>query len=84
MLPIPKADPTDVWLKTAGQWRPCTLIRGDVKQKTAHVSCPDCGRVNSLSNHTIHPTGAVTPSVVCSHVGCRFHEYIVLTDWEEA
>jgi len=49
-------------------------------ERTANLSCPNCGRVASLSDHAIHTDGTVNPSVVCPY-GCGFHEYIRLDKW---
>lgn len=40
------------------------------------------GHIGSLDDHTIAADGTVSPSVVCQHEGCNFHEYIKLEDWE--
>ena len=39
------------------------------------------GHIGSLDDHSISPDGTVSPSVVCQHDGCTFHEYIRLEDW---
>jgi hypothetical protein len=50
--------------------------------KTAVISCPECGTVGSLRDHTIKPTGEVDPSVACPNMTCSFHAHIVLDDWQ--
>lgn len=40
------------------------------------------GHIGSLDNHRISPDGTVSPSVVCQHEGCTFHEFIRLEDWK--
>lgn len=44
-----------------------------------------CGRghIGSLDNHQIGSDGTVTPSVVCQHDGCDYHEFVKLEGWEE-
>lgn len=75
MTRLQKSD--DTWLKTPGTWR--GAIAGDVR--TATASCPKCGKVASLSGHTIDDAGQVTPSLVCPYLDCDFHEYIQLEGW---
>lgn len=31
--------------------------------------------------HCIDAEGRVTPSAVCPHAGCQFHEFVVLEGW---
>ena len=50
-------------------------------QKTAITRCSN-GHIGSLLDHTIASDGLVTPSVVCQHEGCNYHEYIKLEGWE--
>ena len=45
------------------------------------VYCPKCGREGSL-DHEIDAEGRVTPSVVCPHEGCDFHDNVQLLGWE--
>jgi zona occludens toxin (predicted ATPase) len=42
---------------------------------TAILQQPDGG-------HDIADDGTVSPSVVCPHDDCDFHEHVVLEDWE--
>lgn len=62
-----------------GEWRGGRCEDG---HRTATVACPRCGRIASLSNHTIFSDGAVSPSLVCPR-DCGFHEFVQLADWEE-
>lgn len=48
--------------------------------RTALLACPN-GHIGSLSDHDIAPDGTVSPSVVCPHEGCTFHEFIKLEGW---
>jgi hypothetical protein len=50
--------------------------------RTASLSCPDCGKIGSLSDHKIDDQGRVSPSVVCPTKGCDFHEWLILDGWE--
>lgn len=60
-----------------GTWRGGTLYG----KRTAQLACPLCGLRASLSGHQIADDGTVTPSVVCPHAPCTFHEFIVLDGW---
>ena len=71
---FPRGEP---WV-VRGVWK-----RGTTDGKaTAIVSCPKCGQSASLSDHTIKDTGEVTPSLVCPHEHCSFHEHVQLVGWE--
>ena len=41
--------------------------------------CPN-GHIGIL-DHDIADDGTVSPSVICMHDGCEFHEFIVLDGW---
>lgn len=49
--------------------------------KTAICVCPACDRPFSLVNHRISEQGRPSPSVVCPHPGCSYHEMVVLEGW---
>jgi hypothetical protein len=51
------------------------------EKQTALVCCPN-GHIASLTDHDIKDDGAVSPSVVCPHEGCDFHEFIKLEGWK--
>ena len=72
------ADREDVWLVIPASWRRCREPDGTF---TASLSCPKCGRVCSLSGHSIDKAGKVTPSVICGYEDCDFHDHLVLKDW---
>ncbi len=55
-------------------WKPCR----DGDRMTASVVCAN-GHDGIISDHTIDPSGLVTPSVVCTI--CGWHEYIRLEEW---
>jgi hypothetical protein len=48
----------------------------------AWIRCPGCKKVAPL-DHEIAKDGSVTPSVVCPHEGCSFHDFIKLEDWPD-
>jgi hypothetical protein len=68
-------------LEVKGQWE---LARTADGKLTALMSCPDCGRLLSLSGHSIDAKGFVSPSVVCDRPngGCGFHKFIKLQGWQ--
>lgn len=49
--------------------------------RSASFTCPLCGQTGLLIDHQIAPDGTVSPSVVCSHEECTFHEFIQLEGW---
>lgn len=59
-----------------GEWRGASDFRGG-----ALVSCPSCGKISSLADHTIDPDGSVYPSLVCPFAICDFQEFVKLADW---
>jgi len=63
----------------AGCWRGGTRPDGT---RTASVSCPNCGKVASLSDHAIGAGGYVTPSLICPF-DCSFHDYVQLDGWDK-
>lgn len=52
-------------------------------KRTAIIVCPLCKKQVSLSGHTIKSDGHVSPSLVCPHNECNFHDYIKLDNWSE-
>lgn len=49
---------------------------------TARMACPECGAQGTLTDHEISPTGAVTPSVLCTGEGCSYHKTgVTLEGW---
>lgn len=46
------------------------------------MSCPKCGKLGRLDDHTIDAYGTVTPSVVCPRKECTFHDHVKLLGWE--
>jgi hypothetical protein len=74
-----------------GQWEladaagPSTLNSSPKGKRTALISCPGCGAVQSLSCHSIDPKGFISPSFVCNGPRpCGFHGYIKLEGWPNA
>ena len=85
-LLIQKAKQDDVWMTEAkGIWRTCVVDQGisGIIVRSATVACPDCGQLCSLTGHNIDDNGVVTPSVVCPHDGCSFHDFIQLEGWND-
>jgi len=50
-------------------------------RKTAVVACPKCGKISSLAGHEIDEIGRVTPSLMCPHDKCEFHDFVQLIGW---
>ncbi len=78
---ITQAALTDTWLKTPGQWRLVAMGQGANVEHCVRLSCPDCGEVADLQEHTVNQAGCVDPSVVCPNKECNFHKYIFLKGW---
>ena len=56
---------------------------GESKPKPTVVAyCPGCGLEGYLFDHTINPDGRVTPSLDCQRCGCKFHDDVVLENYE--
>ncbi len=49
--------------------------------KMVLAKCPN-GHISSMGHHVIMKGGRVTPSLVCPHAGCDFHEFVTLLDWD--
>ena len=49
---------------------------------TASLVCSN-GHDGLIDEHEIAEDGTVTPSVVCPHEGCGFHEYVQLNGWPD-
>jgi len=69
----------DPELASKGNWSGTKL--GD--RRSAIVTCPACGQEISLSHFYIFYDGKVTPSLVCPHDGCDFHDWITLENWSQ-
>lgn len=67
---------------TKGIWEGAQSACAACENRTALMSCPECGKICSLSQHIIQPDGTVTPSVVCPREGCTFHDYVKLEGWK--
>ncbi len=57
------------------------VVRRDGKP-VVKVSCPYCGQIGDLSDHEIDSQGLVSPSLLCWHNGCDFHEHVKLVGWD--
>lgn len=66
-----------------GTWMPWKWGATKPYPPTAVLCCPHCARACSLDprTHAIAPDGTVSPSVVCPHTPCRFHEFARLAQW---
>ena|SRR5579859_6541318 len=75
-----------------GHYWPQVAI-GEDRPRWAVLYCPECGRPISLHQHTISPTGSVSPSVVCPNPHplycntpqgprCTFHDMVTLDGWD--
>ena len=67
-----------------GRWRPWKQGPPEAPAKlrdTAAIQCPRCHCCFSVVNHKIDARGNVSPSVVCPHKGCTFHEFVRLVGW---
>jgi len=51
--------------------------------RSASFTCPTCGKLAVLIDHSIDVDGTVAPSVVCPTDGCAFHDYVRLDGWRE-
>jgi len=49
---------------------------------TAVAYCPKCGKKGYLDEHTIAADGTVSPSLVCPHQPCDFHDNVQLMGYE--
>lgn len=62
------------------------LVGDDPDWRYVTVSCPN-GHLSTLrhlsrgTGHEIDAQGVVSPSVVCPHDGCDFHEFVQLEGW---
>ena len=78
-MKIKRAEASDTMFKEKGVYRVGINYKNE---KTASMSCPDCGFVKSLSGHAINIDGIVVPSVVCSKNDCKFNEFVELEGWK--
>lgn len=63
-----------------GRWKHATDLAA--RSTTAWLHCPGCERRVSLGRrHTIASGGTVSPSMVCPHADCLFHDFIQLEGW---
>lgn len=66
-------------LTESSQWRLARLSSGP---QSAVVTCPACGLVIALSNHSIDDGGDVTPGLLCPYE-CGFDAPIRLMEWNK-
>lgn len=50
-------------------------------KKVVVMSCPSCGKLGGLGDHTVDKGGRVRPSVVCPQEDCGFHDLVKLLGW---
>lgn len=80
MFLIPRCTGSVDDLKSGEYRRTVGVLAG--KGFSAIVRCPGCGKTSSLGPlHTVADDGTVTPSFVCPHAPCPFHEWVRLLDW---
>jgi len=60
-----------------GGWHPAQTDSGE---RTALVSCPQCGERFSLRKYAVLESGSVGPAVVCP-AECGFERWSVLEGW---
>lgn len=66
---------------------PYWYLAGDEPDWRYVVVCCPHGHLSTLRHlsrnegHQIAPDGTVSPSVVCPHDGCDFHEFVRLENW---
>lgn len=60
-----------------GTWKGLQTKRG----RKASFTDPK-GHTLSLASYTIGKDGRVHPSVLCSRLGCGFHEFVKLEGWD--
>ena len=65
-----------------GEWCWITIHSKPPKREVA-IGCPECGCHAGLQ-HKIDDQGVVTPSLVCPHDPCTFHEWGILEGWGSA
>ena len=64
----------------AGTWT-TRKVHAEPERERVIIGCPGCGRRGDLDDHTVDEAGVVSPSVVCPHKDCTFHDYVALKDW---
>lgn len=62
------------------RWIP---IRLKSERRTAMMTCPECGRINSLDGFQIGSDGVVRSTFSCVHRGCDFKDQVKLVGWRQ-
>lgn len=83
--PDGQGNPTSV----LGHWHFEDFWATDPPTRIVVFACPGCGRGATIwrpeqppgCHHSIDAAGNVTPSAVCPHQGCAYHEFITLEGW---
>lgn len=65
--------PIDKWIHAAD---------GNGNGHKVIIKCPTCDLRLGLT-HEISADGTVSPSVVCTHDGCDFHEFVKLANYPD-
>lgn len=60
-------------------WKACDP--STIRRFRALLTCPG-GHIMTLRARTIESSGTVWPSVVCRSLGCGFHDFVRLIDWD--
>lgn len=63
----------------AGRW----WYEGPEHHRIVVCCCPECGvdSTMALAVHSVANDGTVSPSYVCPHAPCGFHQAVRLGDW---
>lgn len=67
-----------------GTWSLIWRSADHAKGHSAIIVCPECGKDGSLLSHDINADGHISPSLVCPHNPCAFHDFGQLEGWTEA
>lgn len=75
---LPDGDPLNL---QPGEYRRARTSDG----RRCAVCCPTCGHISSLGDkHVIRKDdGVVTPSYVCTHGDCSYHEFVILDGYDD-
>lgn len=78
LRPVGEASILGPAIAPQGGWHH-TILDG---KPVAVAYCPKCGKEGYLDDHSIADDGTVTPSLICSHAPCDFHDTVKLAAWE--
>lgn len=83
-IPDDNDEPTErgTYRRVREYWDEHFKPRGAANPYWAELVCPGCGHGAMVGrHHTVDANGVVSPSSVCPHAPCAFHEFVVLDDW---